>query len=327
MTHTAPYADLIHMPEDTLLAGAEDLRRRAFGDDVSLCAIINARSGRCQMDCHFCAQSGHYDSGAPTFPLLTHAQLRARLAMLAPFPIQRVGIVTSGGALAPEDVEQLVAFFTEMSGTGENAANNERKGENGDENESERWRGRLCASLGRLDAHALQRLREAGIVRYHHNLESSEAFYPRICSTQSWEQRRDTVTRAHVASMSVCCGGIFGLGESWEERISLALALKSMGVRHVPMNFLHPQAGTPLASQAPLCAAEALRIIAIFRHILPEATLRICGGARLVLQERRPHIFAAGANALMVGDYLTTQGKTIEDDISMIGALGLKIRV
>ncbi len=300
------YMPLVHMPEDALFAQASHLCRHAFGNTVSLCAIINARSGRCEMDCHFCAQSRHYTSHAPIFPLLSHDTLYERLSLLTSFPIRRVGIVTSGGALSRQDVAS-VAHFLEKACS------------------QNFWKGRLCASLGRLSREDLERLRGAGLSRFHHNLECNENFYPHICSTQQWRERYDTAQRVQRTNVALCCGGIFGLGETWGDRIALALTLKGMNVTDVPINFLHPQAGTPLGNRKPLSAGEALRIIAIFRHILPHASLRVCGGARLVLQERRAHIFAAGANALMVGDYLTTQGKSIEDDMLMIEALGLEI--
>ncbi len=302
------YHDLVHMPLATLLDSAAALRQRTFDNKVSLCAIINARSGLCSMDCHFCAQSRHHHSNAPTFALLSQKQILQQLDILAPYPIKRVGIVTSGGALSDTDLDALIELFTQIAHS----------------TRAERWHGRLCTSLGRLDTQGLEKLKKAGIERYHHNLESSEHFYPHICTTQSWQQRQDTVTRVQNTPMSVCCGGIFGLGESWENRISLALSLKAMRVTHVPINFLHPQKGTPLERQKLLTAHDALRIIAIFRHILPQATLRVCGGAHLVLQEQRERIFHAGANALMVGDYLTTQGKAIDDDMRMLEKLGLR---
>ncbi|MBD5538537.1 MAG: biotin synthase BioB, partial [Desulfovibrio sp.] len=144
-----------------------------------------------------------------------------------------------------------------------------------------------------------------------------------ICSTQRWEQRRDTARRAQAAGLGLCCGGIFGLGETWEDRIGLAFTLRELGVLHVPLNFLHPQAGTPLARQKPLPPEEALRIIAVFRHILPGAALRICGGRPLVLGRRQGEMFAAGANALMTGDYLTTSGEALDHDLALIGACGM----
>ena len=133
--------------------------------------------------------------------------------------------------------------------------------------------------------------------------------------------------RASDAGLEVCCGGLFGLGEDWEQRVDFALRLRAEGITDVPVNFLHAHPGTPLAGMPSLSAAEALRIIAVLRHILPHATLRICGGRPTTLGARQKDIFAAGANALMTGDYLTTSGKALEDDCAMIAAQGLEIAV
>ncbi len=294
---------LLSLPDAELLSRAACLRHAATGRSVSLCAIINIRSGHCGMDCSFCAQSRHDPAPQRGFPLLADAVLRERILALAATPVQRIGLVASGAALDGEDFERVLRLVAGLPAP---------------------VRGRLCASFGRLDARRMQRLVQAGIVRYHHNLETSERWYPRVCTTQRWEQRRDTARRALAAGLSLCCGGIFGLGETWEERISLAFALRDLGVAHVPLNFLHPQPGTPLAKRVPLAPEEALRIIAVFRHVLPEAALRVCGGRPLVLGARQGEIFAAGANALMTGDYLTTRGESLHNDLALIFAHGME---
>ncbi len=293
---------LVYVPEADLFDNATKLRTINFGTSIELCAIINTRSGQCSMDCAFCSQSKHHKTVAPSFALLGKAEIEERLTILKNYPIRRVGFVTSGGALQAEDIESLADIF---------------------ENLPKYWQNRLCASLGKLDAKALAHLKSVGLTRYHHNLETSRAYYPRMCSTQTWDARLDTIKRAQQISLEVCAGGLFGLGETWEDRIDFALSLRKNNIKHVPINFLHPHAGTPLAKQKPLEATEALRIIAIFRHILPNATLRVCGGRPLVLGERQGDIFAAGANALMTGNYLTTSGLGIEDDCNMLEKLGL----
>ncbi len=295
---------LINMSEEELFSSATALRQETFGHAVSLCAIINARSGRCDMNCAFCSQSRFHTAQAPIFDLLSPQELTERLAVLAQYPLRHVGIVTSGGALQEEDVQSLLATLQKLP---------------------EHWQGRVCGSLGRLSAKALEQLKEHGLARYHHNLESSESFYPQVCSTQKWSDRLATVERAQHAGLSVCCGGLLGLGESWEDRIDFALRLRAQGIQHVPINFLYAHKGTPLEHVPPLSAEEALRCIALFRHLLPTATLRICGGRPQILGARQEHIFAAGANALMTGDYLTTKGKGIEGDCAMIQAQGLEI--
>ncbi len=296
---------LITQSEDALFASATALRERYFGDKVELCAIINARSGKCHMDCAFCSQSIHNATeNIPVFSMLSAAELQNRLNILAEFPLRRVGIVTSGGALAPEDVDTVITVLETMPA---------------------HWHKRLCGSLGRLPLESLRRLAQAGLTRYHHNLESSEAFYPKICTSQSWHERKNTVQRAQDLGLECCVGGLFGLGESWEDRIDFAFSLRTLGVKHVPINFLYAHAGTPLAHVPPLSASDALRIIALLRHVLPWASLRICGGRPHVLRQRQALIFAAGANALMTGNYLTTQGEGVEEDCTMISSQGLNI--
>lgn len=287
-----------------LMESANKLRKAYFGNKIELCAIINARSGNCGMDCRFCSQSSHNSSEIQHFPLLSDSELHSRVTSLTPYPVLRCGIVTSGGALAGEEFQRLLRYISEQP-----PAN----------------RPRLCASLGRLPQNNLEELYAAGLKRYHHNLESSEKFYPSLCTTQRWQDRAATVRAAKQAGLEVCCGGLFGTGESWNDRIDFAFELRELGVDNIPLNFLYPHPGTPLAGQAILSADEALRIIALFRHILPAATLRICGGRTIVFADREDEIFSAGANALMTGNYLTTTGQGIEHDIEMLSRLGLRV--
>ena len=295
---------LLALDLETLCASAAALRRKRFGNTVSLCAVINAKSGSCGMDCAFCAQSGLHGENAAAFPLLGLETLREGIAAVRRFPIRHCGIVTSGVSLGRDEITAVAEAL-----------------------KAERHAPlpRLCASLGRMDARNLADLRQAGLERYHHNLECSEAYYPRLCTTQAWRDRLATVRRAREQGLEVCCGGLFGVGESWEDRLDFAFALAAEEIREIPLNFLHPIPGTPLAAQPVLTADEALRIIAVFRHILPEATLRVCGGRMPALGARQEEIFAAGANALMTGDYLTTPGQGIAQDLDMIARLGLEI--
>ncbi len=295
---------LVHCHEADLFSAASVLRTKHFGSHVQLCSIINARSGHCNMNCTFCSQSKHHKTEIPTFELLSPSEILQRLHILSNYPINRVGIVTSGGTLNNNDLQSITKTLKHLP---------------------PHWQGRLCTSLGKLSTTSLQTLKEAGLTRYHHNLESSTNYYPQICTTQKWQERFAVVQRVQKLHMQICTGGIFGVGESWEDRIDFAIFLRENNINHIPINFLYPHKNTPLAMQKPLEAAEALRIIAIFRHILPTATLRICGGRPLVLGQRQADMFAAGANALMTGDYLTTKGKSIEDDCRMIEKQGLLI--
>ena len=182
---------LLDAPLEALLDSAAALRERHHGKRISLCAIINARSGDCGMDCRFCSQSSHNHTPIAHFPFLEAAELRERILRLAAWPVRRIGIVTSGGALEEQELHCLLAVVRDLP---------------------EDVRRRVCTSLGRLPEKHLRELEQAGVRRYHHNLETSRAYYPRICSTQLWDQRRDTVLRAQATGLSVCAGGLFGLG-------------------------------------------------------------------------------------------------------------------
>lgn len=293
---------LLEIPKEQLLEQANKIRQRYFGNAIDFCSIINARCGNCSMDCSFCSQSRHNKTGIRTFELLQNKDLESRILTLANAKVNHIGIVTSGAALGQTEIERLCTLFTSLP---------------------DHIRKKICASLGRLDSKKFASIHSAGLNRFHHNLESSVNFYPKVCSTQHWEDRRQTVCNAKMAGLEVCSGGLFGLGETWEDRISLAFSLKENGIKNIPINFLHPHPATPLGHRPIMQVDEALTVIAIFRHILPTATLRICGGRPETFGNRQNEIFYAGANALMTGDYLTTNGQTIEKDLDMISKLGL----
>ena len=298
--------ELLHLPEAELLPSATALREHFFGKKVEACYIINAKSGNCNMNCKFCSQSGFNTTDIEHYPLKSSDDLAAIVESWEPYPVGRCGIVTSGGALTDADVEKLAQFIEARVAAGKTHP-------------------QICGSLGRLKHHALERLKAAGMTRLHHNLETNESFYPSVCTTQQWRDRLDTVHQAIEHGLSVCCGGLFGLGETWEDRISFAIELRSEGIRNIPMNFLIPHPGTPMAGRPIMPPEEALRIIALFRHLIPDATLRICGGRVSVLKERQRDMFAAGANAFMTGNYLTVAGAAVEQDLAMLRDLGLEI--
>ncbi|MBN2685178.1 MAG: biotin synthase BioB [Pontiellaceae bacterium] len=296
---------LIELPEGELFAGATCIREAHFGPRIQLCSIINAKSGKCDMDCRFCSQSGHNSTDIEVYPFIERTVLKQQIEETIADNRRLCGVVTSGGKLSGAELQELESVVQEIG------KNNPAP---------------VCASLGRLEAKELAQLKAAGIRRFHHNLESSEKFYPSVCSTQSWKQRFDTVKAAQAAGLAVCSGGLFGLGESWQERIDLALELRELGVDSVPINFLYAHPGTPMAGNAPLSAEDALRIIALYRYLLPVTTLRICGGRSHVLGSRQKELFAAGANGLMTGNYLTVAGSQYEADLAMIAECGLGVQ-
>lgn len=292
---------LIQLDEQELFHAATQIREAYFGKEVQLCAIINAKSGKCDMDCTFCSQSGHASTEIDEYPFMPPSELAPRMETILENHDFRCSVVTSGGKLSGSE---LVTLFETAEGMGEAP---------------------LCASLGRLTGEELAKLKQSGIARFHHNLESSQAHYPKICTTQTWQQRLDTVKAAQAAGLDICSGGLFGLGESWKDRIDLALTLRELAIDSVPINFLYPHDGTPLRHTPPMESAEALRIIAVYRFILPTVTLRICGGRTHVLGDRQADLFAAGANGLMTGNYLTVAGSQYETDLTMVQRLGLHI--
>ncbi|MBN2844175.1 MAG: biotin synthase BioB [Sedimentisphaerales bacterium] len=287
-----------------LCEAASSVRQHYFGNKVQLCMIVNAKSGVCDMDCRFCCQSAHNHGNSPVYPFLEPEQLNSLLAQMSGIA-HNGGVVTSGGRLTNADLDSFIAALAEFPGKDQL---------------------KVCASFGRLEQADLARLFGAGVGRYHHNLETSSAYYPQVCTTQQWAERYDTVRRALAAGMQVCSGGLFGLGEGWADRIELALTLRELGVDSIPVNFLFPHAGTPLARQPLLDPDDALTIIAIFRLLLPDRTIRICGGRQKVLSTKQDLIFAAGANALMTGDYLTTAGTSWQSDQQMIKDAGMEVQ-
>lgn len=298
--------ELIALPEEELFASASAIREHFYGNQIEACYIINAKSGDCNMNCKFCSQSGANSTEVPHYAFLSEEKLDSIMSDWDKYPVGRCGIVTAGGALTDEDVEKLAQFIEKRMSSGKSSP-------------------QMCGSLGRLKKTAIERLKAAGLTRLHHNLETSESYYPHVCTTQQWRDRLDTVHEAIKDGLSVCSGGLFGLGESWDDRLDFAFFLKADGIDNVPINFLYPHPGTPLAHQPVLSPDEALRIVAIMRHINPSATLRICGGRVSVLKERQYDMFAAGANAFMTGNYLTIAGAGVEYDMKVLENLGLKL--
>lgn len=296
--------EVLRLPLDIVLEEGDRLARECFGNTVELCGIISIRGGNCEMNCKFCAQSRFNSTGAAIYKLLDKEELKNRIHALSHLPLKHIGLVASGGALSDEELESVCDVIADLPAE---------------------IRKKICASLGRLSREKLQILKSAGCGHYHHNLETSRDFYPSICSTQKWEDRLATVETALDIGMEVCSGFLFGLGENWQDRESLALALRKIGVKNIPMNFLDPVPGTSFASSQPLHYTEALRIIHLFRAILPDATLRVCGG-RLKCLGRNQHLaMKAGANALMTGDFLTTRGNALNNDLAMLESLNLRV--
>ncbi|WP_272701687.1 biotin synthase BioB [Desulfovibrio sp. Fe33] len=288
------------LPE--LLAHAHRMRAANFGDEVGLCAIVNAKSGTCSEDCAFCAQSGHHAAESPEYPLMDAEDIAAAGARAKAAGASRFGIVASGKLVGGADLDGFEAAVRSVAAQG------------------------LVPDLspGILDRGQLKRLKNAGLRGYHHNLETSASHFPKMCTTHAYEEDVNAVRAGLDAGLYVCSGGIFGIGETWDDRVELALLLRGLGVPSVPMNFLTPIPGTPLEDRAPLSPEEALKIIALYRFLLPDRQLRICGGRPTVFgPDRRDEVLTAGASGLMIGDYLTTRGGDAREDIAAVRRAGL----
>lgn len=285
---------------------AAAIREHHFGRRVSFCVIINAKSGACSEDCAFCAQSGRAQSGAPHYPLLPQEKLVAAAEAAAAAGAARFSLVTSGrGTISPREQGAIAAAVGAIR---------------------ERIKPiQVCASLGIVGREFLRDLKAAGLSRYHHNLETATSHFPRICTTHTYAERLATIEAAKAVGLSVCVGGILGLGESVAQRWELAQAIHDLAVDAIPLNFLHPLPGTALAARPLLTPLEALKAVTAFRLAFPRHSLIICGGRQPTLRSLSPLLFAAGADALMTGDYLTTQGRLPEEDRQMLADLGLEL--
>lgn len=281
-----------------LMAGAHQLKEKFHANRIDLCSIINAKSGLCSENCSFCAQSSHHQTNAPVYPLKSVAEIVQGAHTAEAEGNHCYGIVTSGVRIEPgEEFDQILSALRAISA--ETAID-------------------PSASLGILSAESAQALKNAGCVTYHHNLETARSFFPQICTTHDYEEDVDTVRLAKKTGMEVCCGGIFGLGESLEQRVELGMTLRELDVDSVPLNFLNPVAGTPLQDAQLLTPMDCLRIICLYRYLLPQKRITVCGGREKNLREFQSAIFMAGASGTMVGNYLTTVGRSREIDLQMI---------
>lgn len=298
------YLDIENMQDlYALFQEATKLREQYFGNVISCCAIINARCGNCTENCAFCAQSGHSETGVETYPLKSEEEILKEAETISPHA-DWFSIVTSGRAVQPskelDDICKTISKLISEQGL------------------------RPCASLGILPKETLLRLKEAGMERYHHNLETAGSFFNQVCTTRTYDDQLNAVIAAKEAGLSVCSGGIFGLGESKAQRVELLDTIRSLDVDSVPINFLVPIPGTKLENQNDLTPFDCLKIVAVARLMMPDKNIRICGGREHNLRDLHSWLFFAGANGIMIGNYLTTSGRSIEDDMQMLKDLALK---
>ena len=295
---------LASAPLEELTEAADEIRRRYCGDTFDICTIINGKSGKCSEDCKFCAQSSRYHTGLKdTYPLLGTEELLKEAKYNADRGVLRYSIVTSGRCLSDREVEQLCDSIRRIK---------------------EETDIRICVSLGLLREEQFRRLKEAGADRVHCNLESSERYFPQVCTTHTYEEKTAAIQAAKRVGLSVCSGGILGLGESVEDRIDMVLTARKLGVRSIPVNVLNPIPGTPYEKNPVLSGEEILRCTAVFRFLIPDGLIRLAGG-RGLMEDKGKKCFQSGANAAISGDMLTTAGITVESDMEMIRSLGYKV--
>ena len=291
-------------PLEELTEAADEIRRRYCGDTFDICTIINGKSGKCSEDCKFCAQSSRYHTGLKdTYPLLGTEELLKEAKYNADRGVLRYSIVTSGRCLSDREVERLCDSIRRIK---------------------EETDIRICVSPGLLREEQFRRLKEAGADRVHCNLESSERYFLQVCTTHTYEENTAAIQAAKRVGLSVCSGGILGLGESVEDRIDMVLTARKLGVRSIPVNVLNPIPGTPYEKNPVLSGEEILRCTAVFRFLIPDGLIRLAGG-RGLMEDKGKKCFQSGANAAISGDMLTTAGITVESDMEMIRSLGYKV--
>ncbi len=284
---------------------ANKIRLRYFGHSVKTCSIVSARQGRCTEDCSFCSQSVRYHTGIEEFPLIDSDKILDVAKCAEQAGSGSLGIVTSGYSI--DDSQDLAAICSAV----EELVQNTHIHPHG--------------SFGILTREMAESLVKSGLKRINHNLETSERFFPNLCSTHSFGERVNTLRIAKEVGLEICSGAIFGAGEAMEDRIDLAFTLKNLDVDVVPVNFLHPVSGTPLENNIQLTPFEALKIISVFRFVLPDKEIKIAGGREKNLRDLQSWMFYAGANSTMIGNYLTTTGRKVENDLQMIRDLRLKL--
>jgi len=287
-----------------LMAWANRIREQFKGNKIHLCSIVNIKAGGCSENCRFCSQSALYETESPRYSLVEDDALRAAAAEAKANGVVGLGLVAAWRGLEEGPLlDELCRQFKELRADGTLRAD---------------------ASLGIIrNPRVAQRLAEAGVECYNHNLESSRRFFGQVCTTHTYEERVATIRHLQDAGISICSGGIIGMGEEREDRCELAFSLREIGAQVVPVNILNPIPGTPFADQASLPPLEILKTIACFRFILPRQEIMVAGGRVVNLRDLQPMIFLAGASALMVGNYLTTVNQSVEKDLQMLKDLGL----
>ncbi len=291
----------LNSPLDQLQEGAHQIQKFFCGNHIDFCTIINGKSGRCGENCKYCAQAACHKTGVDEYDMLSKEEILHHALINQNAGVNRFSIVTSGRTLSSKDFEKVLDAYKLMR---------------------EKLTIDLCASHGLLTREQLKRLRMTGVTSYHHNIETSKRFFPFICTSHTYEDRINTIKIAQSEGFNVCSGGIIGMGETWEDRLDMAISLHELNIQSIPINALMPIKGTALENQKQLSADEILRTIAFFRYINPTANIRLAAGRKL-LPNNGATALLNGASASITGDMLTTSGTTIVEDMKMLKELGL----
>ena len=293
-----------HEELDYLFIGTDRIRDKFKGEDVKICSIVNAKSGRCVEDCSFCAQSSSFQTDAPETELMSVEEMVAAAKEAEAFGANEFSIVASGTKMDDrQELDKVIAAVRRIKA--------ETKLE-------------TCCSLGLMELDDLKELKAAGLDRCHHNLETAASFFDKIVTTHTYEDEVKAVQNAKEAGLQVCVGGIFGMGETFAQRVELAFSIRELGTQSLPINFLKPIEGTGLDHLETIEYYDALKTIALLRLVLPKIDLFVCGGREEVMTDKQEQLFSAGANGILGGNYLTTKGQDPKRDIEMIQNLGLR---
>lgn len=282
---------------------ANAVRKEFCKDSFDICTIINAKSGLCSEDCKFCSQSSHFNTSSPQYDMLSYEEILKDAIYNEYKGVLRYSLVTSGKRLSKPEVKAVCEIYARLN---------------------EKCNISLCASHGLLEYEDFLNLVKSGVTRYHNNLETSRNFFSNICSTHTYDEKVSAIKAAQKAGLQVCSGGIIGLGETLEDRIDMALELRALEIKSIPINILNPIKGTPFEKNSPLDETEILKTIALIRLILPDAVIRLAGG-RGLLQDKGKKAFLSGVNGAITGDMLTTSGTNIDMDVDIIKSVGYTI--
>lgn len=283
---------------------ADELRKHFLGNSFDICTIINGKSGRCSEDCKYCAQSSHYKTSIQKYPLVDFNTLKKDVLYNENKGILRYSVVTSGKSLSDEELSEVCKSYIKLRNTSNIS---------------------LCASHGLLSLDQFKKLKEAGVTRYHNNVETSRRNFRNICTTHTYDDKINALKNAMKAGLEVCSGGIFGLGENMEDRIDMAFEIRDLGIKSIPINILNPIKGTPYENNSILTIDEICRVIAIYRFIIPNSAIRLAGGRNL-MNDKGKKAFLSGANAAISGDMLTTLGINIDEDMKLLKNLGFEVK-